>query len=233
MERAEPVVRLRGVAVGPAPGKPLLEKVDLDVAPGSIVAVVGPTGAGKSTLLRMLGLRRAPLAGDYLFAGQAVTDVDAEGKARLRRRLGLALPDLPWLDQASLRDNLALPLVVQDYPSAETRSIVAEFVTWLGLGDRADVALRDLSAGERRLVGLARAAVTRPDLLLADEPLAELDGATARKVVRLVQELAQLGSAVVVASAEPALAARFGGETWRIDDRRLRPADAAALRLVG
>lgn len=233
MERAEPVVRLAGLAVGPATGAVLLEAVDWELRAGTLAMVQGATGSGKTALLRTLGLLQPPLAGTYLFRGQPVAATSPAVKAAIRRRLGLALPDLPWLETAGVGANLALPLRVQDGTAAGIEGVVWDFLQWLGLADRALAPVASLSSGERRLLSIARAAVTRPDLLLADEPLAGLDRATATRVARLFQELARLGAAVVVTAADARGPVELGGETWRIDDRRLRPADAAALRLAG
>ena len=233
MERAAPVVRLHRLDVGPQSGRVLVEAVDWELRPGTVAAVVGPIGSGKSSLLRTLGLLEPPLGGSYELAGQAVAAAGPVVKAALRRRLGLALPDLPWVGEASVRDNLALPLKVQETQAAAIDQVVGEFVEWLGLGGRAGAAVATLSNGERRLLCVARAAVTRPDLLLADEPLAGLDRATAERVRRLLAELARLGTAVVVTAAEAALTAGLASETWKLDERRLHPADAAALRLAG
>ncbi len=233
MERAEPVVRLHRLDVGPLPGRVLVEATDWDLRPGAVAAVVGPIGSGKSSLLRTLGLLQPPLAGVYEFDGQPVAEMRPAAKAAVRRRLGLALPDLPWVAEATVRDNLALPLKVQETQAAAIDRVVGDFLDWLGLGGRADAPAFGLSDGERRLLRIARAAVTRPDLLLADEPLAGLDRGAADRVRRLLLELARLGTAVVVTAAEAAATAGLATETWKLDERRLRPADAAALRLAG
>jgi cell division transport system ATP-binding protein len=153
--------------------------------------------------------------------------------ADLRRRIGLALADLPWIARSSVRENLALPLRVHETTSPEIDRVVGDFLDWLGLGSRASTPVTDLSDGERRLLRVARAAIGRPDLLLADEPFAGLDQGTTGRLQRLFQELARLGTAVVVTAADTSLTAGFVGETWKLDDRRLWPADAAALRLAG
>lgn len=233
MRRAEPVARLEALAVGPTLGQPLVEAIDWELRAGRIALVVGATGAGKSALLRTLGLLQPPLDGTYRFCGEAVAGADLATRASLRRRIGLALPELPWLEEASVGANLALPLRVHDLAASELAAVVSDFVDWLGLAARADAPLRTFSSGERRLLGIARAAVSRPDLFLADEPFAGLDQTAASRVVRLLQELARQGAAVVVAVADGHGTEALGGETWRIDGRRLRPADAAALRLTG
>lgn len=233
MERPAPVVRLFDLDVGPKPGLVLVEGIEWEVRGGSIVAVVGPIGSGKSSLLRTLGLLQPPGRGVYEFVGHVTHLANAHLRASLRRRLGLALPDLPWLGEASVRENLALPLKIQETAASEIDQVVGDFLEWLGLGSRAETPASLLSDGERRLLRVARAAVTRPDLLLADEPLAGLDRATTERVRRLLHELARLGTAVVVTAAESAATAGLAHETWKLDDRRLRPADAAALRLAG
>ncbi|MFW5833648.1 MAG: ATP-binding cassette domain-containing protein [Pseudomonadota bacterium] len=233
MERASPVVALHGLAVGPRPQVVLIEAIDWEVRPGTVVGLVGAIGSGKSSLLRTLGLLQPPLGGTLKFLGRTTDAASPVVLADLRRRLGLALADQPWLRLASVRENLALPLRVHDTASPEIDRVVGEFLDWLGLGTRASLPVGDLSDGERRLLRVARAAITRPDLLLADEPFAGLDAAATRRLQRLFQELARLGTAVVVTAAEAAVVNGLVAETWKLDDGRLWPADAAALRLVG
>jgi cell division transport system ATP-binding protein len=147
----------------------------------------------------------------------------------VRRRIGAAVGDGPWLDDASVTDNLALPLRVHGEDERAVGAVVGEFLDWLGLGDRREAPVAALSTGERRLLDVARAAVVRPDLLLLDEPLAGLDGRTAGRVAQLVGELAGLGAAVVVATAEADTARRLGCEAVTLTEGGLKMG-AAPLR---
>ena len=198
------------LAVGREPSGPRLAGVDLTVAAGERLAVVGANGAGKTTLLATLALIVPPAAGRLLLFGREPARLATAERAGLRRRIGAAVGDGPWLADATVADNLALPLRVHGEDERAVGTVVGEFLDWLGLGDRRAAPVAALSTGERRLLDIARAAVVRPDLLLLDEPLAGLDGRAAGRVAQLVGELAGLGAAVIVATAEADDARRLG-----------------------
>jgi len=166
---------LRGVVVR-YPGRAPLGPVDLALAPGEIVALVGASGAGKSTLLRLLARLEAPAAGEVAVAA-------ASG------RIAVVFQNptlMPWAD---IRANVALPLELAGLPRDEARRRAAEALVAVGLGDRLDARPRQLSGGMAMRASLARALVTRPDLLLLDEPFAALDSVTRR---RLIEDLHSL-----------------------------------------
>jgi ABC-type ATPase involved in cell division len=219
------------LAVGRDAEAPLLSAVDLAVAPGERLAVLGDNGVGKSALLATLALIAPPLGGRLLFFGRDPARLAADECARLRRRIGAAVGDGPWLEDATAAENLALPLRVQGEKESAIAGVVREFLAWLGLGARADTTVAALSAGERRLLATARAAVVRPDLLLLDEPLAGLDGAATERTAQLVRELTGLGCAVLVAAATPESARRLDCEVVTLIDGSVRMG-AAPLRAV-
>jgi ABC-type ATPase involved in cell division len=219
---ADPAVFGRGLAVGPAADVQALVELDLAVEPGERLALIGPNGSGKTALLATLALVRPPLGGVLQLFGRDVAHTDDATASALRRRIGAALGDGPWLAGESAAENLALPLRIQGEAEGAIGAVVAEFLAWLGLGDRAAVPLAALSRGERRLLATARAAVVRPDLLLLDEPLEGLDEHAAARTARLVGELADLGSAVLVASSNADTARRLGCESVHLAAGRLR-----------
>jgi cell division transport system ATP-binding protein len=217
------------LAVDREPPGPRCRGVDLTVAAGERLAVVGANGVGKTTLLATLALMIAPAAGRLFLFGREPARLTGAERAAVRRRIGAAVGDGPWLDDASVTDNLALPLRVHGEDERAVGAVVGEFLDWLGLGDRREAPVAALSTGERRLLDVARAAVVRPDLLLLDEPLAGLDGRTAGRVAQLVGELAGLGAAVVVATAEADTARRLGCEAVTLTEGGLKMG-AAPLR---
>lgn len=220
---SDPAVVVHQLAVGRAPMAPLLRDIDLALAAGERLALVGANGTGKTALLATLALLTPPMAGRLVLFGREPSRLDRDERAALRRRIGTALGDGPWLEGASAAENLALPLRVLGEAEAAIAPVVGAFLDWLGLGARGDTPVTDLSAGERRLLGIARATVVRPDLLLLDEPLAGLDTRAASRAVQLVGELAGLGAAVVIASAEADTARRLGCEAVPVADGGLGP----------
>ena len=164
----------------------------------------------KPTLLATLAFIVPPADGRLFLFGREPARLGAAERAALRRRIGAAVGDGPWLADATVADNLALPLRVHGEDERAVGAVVGEFLDWLGLGDRRAAPVAALSTGERRLLDVARAAVVRPDLLLLDEPLAGLDGRAAGRVTQLVGELAGLGAAMIVATAEAEAARRLG-----------------------
>ena len=219
---ADPAVFGRGLAVGPTADVQALVELDLAVEPGERLALIGPNGSGKTALLATLALVRPPLGGVLQLFGRDVAHADDATASGLRRRIGAALGDGPWLGDESAAENLALPLRIQGEAEGAIGAVVAEFLAWLGLGDRAAVPAAALSCGERRLLATARAAVVRPDLLLLDEPLEGLDEHAAARTARLVGELADLGGAVLVASSDADTARRLGCESVHLAAGRLR-----------
>ena len=229
---SDAVVDARDLAVGPDPAAPRARGVDLTVAAGERVAFVAGNGAGKSALLATLACAAPLPAGRLRLFGRDPTRLDLEERAALRRRIGAALSEELWLPGAGAAENLALPLVIRGEDPRETAAVVGEFLRWLGLAARAATPLERWSAGERRLLATARAAVARPDLLLLDEPLAGLDAAASGRTAQLVRELAELGTAVLVATTDGEAARQLGCAVLTLGDdvRRAVPPALGAAR---
>jgi putative ABC transport system ATP-binding protein len=195
-------------------GRPLhiLKKVSLRVAPAEVVAIVGPSGSGKTSLLMLLaGLERAT-AGTVTVNGAQLGALDEDDLARFRRRtLGIVFQSFHLIPSLSALDNvgLALEIAAPELTMSQIREKAAAALVAVGLGDRLDHRPSALSGGEQQRVGLARAMVANPPLLLADEPTGNLDQRTGALVVDLMFDLARKqGTAVVLITHDPALAAR-------------------------
>ena len=195
-------------------GKPLhiLKGVSLRVAPAEVVAIVGPSGSGKTSLLMLLaGLERAT-GGTVTVNGAEVGALDEDDLARFRRRtLGIVFQSFHLIPSLAAHDNvgLALEIAAPDLTLSQIREKAAAALAAVGLGDRLDHRPSALSGGEQQRVGLARAMVANPPLLLADEPTGNLDQKTGAVVVDLMFDLARKqGTAVVLITHDPALAAR-------------------------
>jgi putative ABC transport system ATP-binding protein len=203
-----------------------LRDVDLAIGRGEYLSLMGPSGSGKSTLLNVLGLLDRPSAGTYRFDGRDVTALDDAAQARVRaQHIGFVFQSFHLVPRLTTANNVALPLVLAAVPPAERRERVGEQLRAFGLLDRADHRPDQLSGGQRQRAAIARATITRPSVLLADEPTGNLDRATGREVVAVLERLHDDGITLVVVTHDPELGARA--------QRRLRMADGRVVSDVG
>ncbi|MFN3838519.1 MAG: cell division ATP-binding protein FtsE [Brevundimonas sp.] len=222
-------VRLSGVGFGYADAPDVLRDINLILPRGSFHFLTGPSGAGKSSLLRLLTLADRPITGSLRLFGSDVTRIDRRDIPAFRRRMGVVFQDFRLLDHLSAFDNAALPLRLAGGVEAEYAQDVREMLKWVGLGRRMDARPPALSGGEKQRLAIARAVVTRPGLIVADEPTGSVDAAMADKLLRLFQSLNKLGATVLIASHDQALAERSGARVLRLEGGRLHePGRAAA-----
>lgn len=188
---------------------PVLRSVDLHVAAGESVAVVGRSGSGKSTLMNVLGLLDRPTAGRYRLAGQPVEDLSEADRTSLRSQtLGFVFQAFHLIESRSVRANIELGLVHARVPRRQRRELVDRALGRVGLEHRADFPAANLSGGEKQRAAVARAIAGSKRLLLCDEPTGNLDSATSRSIVDLLLEQARTGLAVVIVTHDLAVADR-------------------------
>ncbi len=211
-------------------GPDILQKVSFSLAPGSFHFLVGPSGAGKSSLLRVMYLALRPISGLASLFGRDVEQLARREIAQLRRRIGVVFQDFRLIDHLSAVDNVALPLRIAGLREAEVQKNVRELLAWVGLGQHFDALPATLSGGQQQRVAIARAVITRPSLLLADEPTGNVDDQIGVRLLHLFEELNKLGTTVVIATHNESLVGRFQHRQLRIENYSLRAFDPMAAR---
>jgi putative ABC transport system ATP-binding protein len=205
-----------------------LDGIDLDIEPGEYLAITGPSGCGKSTLLGILGLLDTPTRGEVWFDGQDVASWSEAQLTRLRRgRIGFVFQSFNLIDDLSVRENIELALEYGDVPAKQHRARIEEAMARLGIAHRASHRPSQLSGGQQQRVAIARAIVSRPALLLADEPTGNLDSAHGDEVMRILRELNAEGTTLAMVTHSPLHAAQARRTVRLLDGRILVDALAA------
>jgi putative ABC transport system ATP-binding protein len=198
---AGPLVSLRGIEKSfdiPAGKSYVLRRVSLEIVPGEFVTIMGPSGAGKSTLLSILGMFDGAWQGEYYFRGVAVHALANKDRLTLNRKhIGFVFQQYHLLDDLTVAENLDVPLSYRDVPRDRRAAIVADTLDRFQIVGKKDLYPRQLSGGQQQLVGVARAVIAKPALLLADEPTGNLHSSQARDIMELFLKLNQQGTTIV------------------------------------
>ncbi|HEY5638278.1 MAG TPA: ABC transporter ATP-binding protein [Burkholderiales bacterium] len=235
---AEPIMRVRALRKLYRMGDNVvraLDGVSVEIAAGEFVAVMGPSGSGKSTFMNLLGCLDRPTSGEYTLGERPVAQLSTDELAVARNRnIGFVFQNFNLLARTPAVENVELPLVYAGVPASERRARAMEMLARVGLEERAQHQPAQLSGGQQQRVAIARALVTRPLLILADEPTGALDTRTSLELMVLFQALNRQGMTVVLVTHEPDIA-RFAGRLLRfrdghlVEDLRQAPVDAEAL----
>lgn len=230
------VLALRGVGKTYTSGAlevEALRDVSLDIRSGEYVAITGPSGSGKSTLMHILGCLDIPTTGTYLLAGDDVSHMGEAQLAHIRnRRIGFIFQRFHLMAELSALRNVELPLMYAEVPRDQRRERAISALSRVGLADRVDHRPGELSGGQQQRVAVARALVTNPDLILADEPTGNLDSAASADVLELLDEVNAAGNTVVLITHEAEVAARTGRIIHVLDGNVLDGNDPQSSDLV-
>lgn len=217
-DTSAPAAALSGVTLSYGDAPPVLNGLNLAIPTGAFRYLIGPSGAGKSSLLRLIYLGQQPTTGRIELFGADTSGLSPGKLAALRRRVGVVFQDFRLLEGLPLLDNIALPRLIAGAAVAEARAEAAELLEWVGLAERSNAQPQSLSGGEQQRAAIARAVISRPSLIVADEPTGSVDDAMADRLMALFEELNRQGAAVVMATHSLALIDRFPHPTIRLGD---------------
>jgi cell division transport system ATP-binding protein len=233
------LLEIRDVSFRYPGGGSVLENVNFSLARGEMVFLTGASGAGKSTLLRLLTLQLRPTRGQVLLENRDLAAISSSDTAKYRQRLGLIFQDFGLLPDRSVHDNVAMPLIIRGVPAAERPRRVRAALDAVALGYRENALPLTLSAGEYQRACIARAIVTRPLLLLADEPTGNLDPEMAAEVMKLFVRFNEAGVSVLLATHSLDLIKDFDRHIVHLQSRKpgvptdaSRPVTAVARELT-
>ncbi|MBP7255202.1 MAG: ABC transporter ATP-binding protein [Negativicutes bacterium] len=184
-----------------------LNGVDLDIAEGEFVAIMGPSGSGKSTLMNILGCLDTPTTGSYLLDNEEVANLSEDVLAKIRnKKIGFVFQNFNLLSRISALENVALPLVYAGVSKTERINRAQELLKMVGLADRQHHMPNELSGGQRQRVAIARALVNNPKIIMADEPTGNLDTKSSVEIMAMFKELYKQGKTIILVTHEPDIA---------------------------
>src|SRR5689334_25310061 len=216
-----PLMSLRGVEKSFPVGAGqtyVLRRINLDIKPGEFVSIMGPSGAGKSTLLHILGMHDSAWAGEYSLMGHPIHKLPAKERSALQKRhIGFVFQSYHLLDNLTVYENIELPLSYRDVKKSERQSLVADVLDRFGIVAKRDLYPSQLSGGQQQLVGVARAVVASPAVILADEPTGNLHSGQAQEIMELFRQLNDQGTTIVQVTHSETNAA-YGSRVIRLRD---------------
>ncbi|MBQ3194001.1 MAG: ABC transporter ATP-binding protein [Oscillospiraceae bacterium] len=219
-----PILKLTDICKDYMQGKEpvrVLKNINLSVEQGDYLAIMGPSGSGKTTLMNLIGCLDVPTSGHYELDGRDLKDLSDDDLADIRNKhIGFVFQSFHLLPKMDALDNVALPLLYADVPLKERRERAEEALKAVGLGERIHFLPNQLSGGQCQRVAIARAIVTKPALLLADEPTGALDTKAGNQIMEIFRQLSQSGMTIIMITHEPSIA-QCADKTYRILDGEL------------
>jgi cell division transport system ATP-binding protein len=215
------LIQFEDVAVRYGRMADVLSDVTFRLEPGSFHYVSGPSGAGKSSLLKLMYLAMPPTRGRISLFGRDVESLDRNERALLRRMVGVVFQEFRLLNHLTVFENVALPMKISGERPSRRQAHVKELLEWVGLGSHLHAAPLTLSGGQQQRVAIARAVITRPKLLIADEPTGNMDDRMAVRLMYLFEELNRIGTTVVIATHNDRLIERFAHPVIHLNEGRL------------
>lgn len=208
-DKDKPLIEFKGVSKTYSTGTNALNDVNIKIYKGEFVFVVGPSGAGKSTFIKLIMREEKPNTGEVVVNGYKMSKIKDREVPYLRRTMGIVFQDFRIINTMNVFDNVAFTLRVVGASNAEIRRKVAHALSMVGLGDKARAYPMELSGGERQRVGLARALVNNPSLIIADEPTGNVDPEMSYEIVELLTEINRRGTTIVMVTHEHQLVRDF------------------------
>jgi cell division transport system ATP-binding protein len=215
------VLQLEAVGLRYGNGPEVLRDLDFALAPGQFAFLTGASGAGKTSLLKLLFLALKPTRGRLQLFGEDIMQLERTQLPALRRRIGVVFQDFRLLDHLSTFDNVALPLRILGQRAEDFGPDVKSLLDWVGLGDKLAALPPVLSGGEKQRAAIARAIISKPEILLADEPTGNVDPHLARRLLHLFAELNRQGTTVLLATHDEALIKQVKAPVFHLEAGRI------------
>lgn len=203
------MIRFEHVGLRYGIGPEVLSDINFTLEPGSFYFLNGPSGAGKTSLMTLMYLGRKPTRGLISMFGQNINQMTRQQLIQMRQRIGVVFQEFRLLPHLSTFDNVALPLRILGRPEKEIRGNVSELLEWVGLGDSQKMLPATMSGGQQQRIAIARAIITRPRLLLADEPTGNLDDEIGFRLMHLFEQLNRMGTTIVIATHNSRIMSKF------------------------
>ncbi|HWV68247.1 ABC transporter ATP-binding protein [Chitinophaga sp.] len=202
----------------------ILKDIDLTINEGEFVSIMGPSGSGKSTLLHIMGLLEEPSEGQYLFEGERVDRMNEKKRTQLHRgSIGFVFQAYHLIDELTVYENIETPLLYKNIPASERKSRVADVLDRFNMVAKKDLFPNQLSGGQQQLVGIARAIVAEPRVILADEPTGNLHSDQAKVIMQLFKHLNEQDKITIVQVTHSDLNATYGNRIIQIRDGHIQP----------
>ena len=217
---SNPIIRFENVSKTFG-AQPILEHAEFIISAGEFISIVGPSGAGKSTILKLIYAEEEPSEGTIYFDGRPIRDIKRKHLPYYRRNIGTIFQDFKLFPRKTIGENIAYALEVDGYPSEEIKESLTQILEIVGLADKAHRFPKELSGGEQQRVSIARALITRPKVIVADEPTGNLDPLSAEGIINLLLEINAYGTTVILATHNKTIVDSLARRVITIDQGRI------------